>query len=362
MNIYDTFYMLAAVRELKPEHTFFKRRYFPTNETLDVFGTSKVLADYKGKSMKGAPFVLPRVGSVSIGREGFSTFELEPANISLSMPLTLDHLTKRGFGESLMSGLTPEDRAKQFLIGDLEELEARIARTEEWMAIQTMLDNGCVMKHQTETEGVYEDIPAKFYDGESNPSLYTPAKAWEHSTIDENGNIVPGNWYKDICNMVKELTGRGLPARDLLLASDVGAWLMEDAWIIKMLDIRRAEMGRIAPTELTEYVTEIGVFNFMGRNLSMIVSDGSFVDAEGNDVPYMPAGSVIVTAPDCGKGLYGAVTQLESDGEFHTHAGTRVPQHIFTIKPPTKETQLTSRPLLVPKRANPWMAAKSVFG
>lgn len=362
MNIYDTFYMLAAVRELKPEHTFFKRRYFPTNMTMDVFGTSKVLADYKGKSAKSAPFVLPRIGSVSVGREGFSTYELEPANISLSMPLTLDQLTKRGFGESLMSGLTPEDRAKQFLIGDLAELDARITRTEEWMAIQTMLDNGCTMRHQTEVEGVYEDIPAKFYDGENNPSLYTPEKAWEHSTVDENGNVVPGNWYKDICNMVKELTSRGLPARDLLLASDVGAWLMEDAWVLKMLDNRRAEMGRIAPTELTEYVTEIGVFNFAGRNLSMIVSDGTFEDANGNDVPYMPLGSVIVTAPDCGKGLYGAVTQLESDGEFHTHAGTRVPQHIFTIKPPTKETQLSARPLLVPKRANPWMAAKSVFG
>ena len=362
MNIYDTYYMLAAVRELKPEHTFFKRRYFPTNMTMDVFGTSKVLADYKGTSAKSAPFVLPRIGSVSVGREGYSTYELEPANISLSIPLTLDQLTKRGFGEALMSGLTPADRAKQYLIGDLAELDARITRTEEWMAIQTMLDNGCTMRHQTETEGVYENVEAKFYDGENNPALFTPAEPWEHSTVDANGVIIPGNWYKDICNMVKELTGRGLPARDLLLASDVGAWLMEDPWILKMLDIRRAEMGRIAPTELTEYVTEIGVFNFNGRNLSMIVSDGSFEDANGNDVPYMPLGSVIVTAPDCGKGLYGAVTQLEADGEYHTHAGTRVPQHIFTIKPPTKETQLSSRPLLVPKRANPWMAAKAVFG
>ena len=362
MNIYDTYYMLAAVRELKPEHTFFKRRYFPTNMALDVFGTSKVLADYKGKSAKRAPFVLPRIGGVSVAREGFSTYELEPANICLSIPLTQDQLIKRGFGESLMSGLTPADRAKQFLIGDLAELEARIARTEEWMAIQTMLDNGCIMKHQTETEGVYEDIEAKFYDGDNNPAMYTPAGNWEHSIVDANGVITPGNWYTDICNMVKELAGRGLPARDLLLASDVGAWLMEDPWVLKMLDIRRAEMGRIAPTELTEYVTEIGVFNFAGRNLSMIVCDGSFEDADGNDGPYMPLGSVIVTAPDCGKGRYGAVTQLENDGEFHTHVGTRVPQHIFTIKPPTKETQLTSRPLLVPKRATPWMAAKAVFG
>ena len=57
MNIYSTYYMLAAVRELAPEHTFFKRRYFPTNTPMDVFGTSKVLVDYKEGSQKRAPFV-----------------------------------------------------------------------------------------------------------------------------------------------------------------------------------------------------------------------------------------------------------------------------------------------------------------
>lgn len=361
MNIYSTYYMLAAVRELAPEHTFFKNRYFPTNAAMDVFGSAKVLVDYKEGSQKRAPFVLPRIGSVSVGREGFSTYELEPANISLSMPLTLDHLNNRGFGESLMSGYTPEQRAKLFLMNDLSDLSARIARTEEWLAIQTMLDNGCTMKHQTETEGVYEDVPVKFYDGENNDALYTPDAKWEHSVVDANGNVVPGNWYKDICQMVKMLTSRGLPVRDLLCSTDVGEFLMEDAWIQKMLDNRRVEMGRIAPEALTDYVTEIGTFNFNGRNLTLIVCDGTF-DENGTDVPYMPAGSVIVTAPDCGKGLYGAVTQLENDGNFHTYAGTRVPQHIFTIKPPTKETQLTARPLFAPKRKSPWTVAKNVLG
>lgn len=72
MDIYSTYYMLAAVKELPPEHTFFKRRYFPTNETMDVFGTTKVLADYAEGSQRRAPFVLPRIGSVSIAREGYS--------------------------------------------------------------------------------------------------------------------------------------------------------------------------------------------------------------------------------------------------------------------------------------------------
>ena len=361
MDIYSTYYMLAAVNEMQPKHTFFKERYFPTNEALDVFGTSKVLADYKESRNKRAPFVLPRIGSVSIGREGFSTYDLEPANISVSMPLTEDQLKSRGFGEALMSQATPADRAKMLLMSDLAELDGRISETEEWLSVQTMLNNGCVMNHQTEKEGVFEPITAKFYDGEDNPALYTPSTPWTHTVVNSDGTMTIGSWYYDICNMVKMLVRRGLPATDLLAASDVGEFLLEDLWIMKVMDNRRMEMGRIAPEELTEYITQLGIFNFMGRNLNILISDGTFEDIDGTSKPYMEEGSVIVTAPNCGKGLYGAVTQLEADGNFYTHAGIRVPQHIFTMRPPVKETQLTSRPLFVPKRLAPWSVAKKVF-
>ena len=71
MDIYSTYYMLAAVNELPPEPTFFKRRYFPTNVAMDIFGTSKVLADYKDSKQRRAPlscrvsavFPLPARGS-----------------------------------------------------------------------------------------------------------------------------------------------------------------------------------------------------------------------------------------------------------------------------------------------------------
>lgn len=103
MTIYDTLYMLAAIEELAPEPTWFKRRYFPTDMAMDVFGTSKVLADYKEGNRKAAPFVLPRIGPLPVGRSGCSTYELEPGNISISKPLTIDQLTQRGFGESIMT-------------------------------------------------------------------------------------------------------------------------------------------------------------------------------------------------------------------------------------------------------------------
>lgn len=361
MDIYSTYYMLAAVNELPPEHTFFKRRYFPTNTAMDIFGTSKVLADYKDNKQRRAPFVLPRIGSVSLAREGFSTYELEPGNISISIPLTADQLKNRGFGEALMSTKTPADRARMLLIGDLKELSARISRTEEWLSVQTMLNNGCVMRHQTETQDVYEDIPVKFYDGTDNPALFTPTGKWTHSAKQADGSWKIGNWYHDICAMIKMLTSRGLPARELLLSADVGDFIMEDPWVMAVLDNRRAEMGRIAPTELTEYVTCPMTFNFNGRKLDILVSDGTFEDENGRDTPYIPNGTAIVTAPDCGKGLYGGVLQLEPDGNFHSYAAARVPQHLFTVTPPVKETKLTSRPLFVPRRKSPWTVAKNVL-
>lgn len=362
MNIYETIYMLAAIEELPLEHTFFKSRYFPTDDMMDVFNTSKVLADYKEGSRKKAPFVVPRIGSLPVGRDGFKTYELEPAYIGLSMPLTIDQLQKRGFGESLMSGMTPEDRAKRLQLHDMEELSARISRTEEWMACQTMLNNGCTMRHETDVKDVYEDVEVKFYDEETNPALFTPTAAWTHSTVATNGKITVGNWYEDIYQMLARQKRRGMPATDLLVSSDVGAFLLEDPWVLRMLDNRRVEMGRIQPTELTEYVTHLGAFNFKGRLLDILVSDGGYEDDDGADKAYLDDGSVIVTAPDVGRGLYGAITQLENDGEYHTYPGKRVPQHIFTIKPPVKETQVSCSPLMVPKRKNPWCVAKKVFG
>lgn len=357
MTIYDVLYMLAAIEELTPEPTFFKRRYFPTDLTMDVFGGSKVLADYKEGNRKAAPFVLPRIGPLPVGRDGFSTYELEPGNISISKPLTIDQLTKRNFGESIMSTATPEMRARVLLMGDLSDLSARVTRREEWLACETMLNNGCIMRHQSDDPEIYEDIPVQFYDGKNNPALFTPAKPWEHGK-DEH---TPGTFYWDIIQMIKMLTRRGKPATELVVANDVGNFLMEDPWIQYMMDNRRADYGAINPEALTEYVTSLGRFNFGGRKLEILVNDGTFEDEKGKDVPFLELGSAVVTAPNCGKGLYGAVTQKEMDNKWHTHAGTRVPNYISTIVPPADETVVSCRPLFVPKTVSPWTAAKKVF-
>ena len=353
MDIYDTYFMLAAVREIPLMRTFFRDRYFPTSVALDIFGTARVFVDYQEGGNKLAPFVVPRIGGVSILREGFETFELEPPNISLKRTLTADNLMARGFGEAISSAATPADREAVLLLGDLRELDARITRREEWMSVETVLGNGCKMRHITDREDVaFEEKEARYYKGADNPSEYTPAAPW--------GPGDPG-WRKDVAAMAKRLSARGLPAADLVVATDVGGFIEEDEFFQKRLDNRNMEYGSLAPKELTNGTTFLGRLNFGGKLLNIVVCEESYEDDKGNDVPYLPDGCAVVTAPDCGHTIYGGVTQMERDERFHTFAGKRVPKFDADTKHDTKEVRLTSKPLMAPKRKAPWVVAKKVF-
>ena len=352
MDIYQTYFMLAAIKEILLSHSFFRDRYFPTSTSLDIFGTARVFVDYKEGNYKLAPFVVPRIGGVSILRAGYETFELEPPNISPKRTLTVDHLMTRGFGESLMSGMTPADRAAMILLEDLKELDEYISRREEWMAVETILGNGCVMKHITDREDVaFEEIEVRYYKGVDNPAQYIPDTPW-----------TPGDsWRKDVKAMAKNLSARGVPATDLVVAPDVGDFIEEDEWFIKRLDNRRMEYGNLAPKELTDGTTFLGNLNFGGKLLNIIVCEETYEDDNGNVTPYLPKGSVIVIGAGCGHTLYGGVTQMEKDEDYYTYAGKRVPKYNADTNRGTKEIILTSKPLMAPKRKAPWMVAKNVF-
>ena len=353
MDIYDTYFMMAAIEEQPLFPTFFKDRYFPTNKSLDIFGTSRVFVDFREGNNRLAPFVMPRIGGVSILREGFETFELEPPNIALKRPLTVDHLMSRGFGESLLSKKTPADREAMLLIEDMVELSNRISRREEWMAVETILNNGCVMKHITDREDVaFEEIEARFYKGADNPALYTPAEPWV---------LGSDSWRKDVRAMAKMLRKRGLPARDLIVSQDIEDFIMRDEWLLKLLDNRNVDIGSIAPRELPDGTTYVATINFSGIRLNLLVHDWTYENETGEEVNLLPEGTVIVTAPDCGHTIYGGVTQMQPDKKFHTIAGARVPKSIVDEDHDTKEVRLTSKPLLAPKRRNPWTVAKDVF-
>lgn len=348
-NFYDTHYLLMAVEQLTPPTTFLRDRYFPTNEATDIFSTTDVLVEYKDGSKTLAPFVAPRKGGVTILRSGYHMERFEPPFVAPSRMLTIDDLKKRGFGEALLSNLTPEQRQRTIMLSDAQEMSEMISRREESMAAEVMQTNGCIMKHITDNAEVTEDKEIRFYSEGSNPASYTPSNNW---TKDYTGIIA------DLFAMVRLLSKRGLPATELVCGADAADAILANTEIQKLLDIRNYNVGRIDPSTLPDGASNIATLNVKGRLIDVICYDEEYSDGSESKA-YIDPKNVILTAPGAGRTVYGAISQVEqSDGEFHTYTGRRVPKYLSNAQGNTRSLTMTSCPLLMPNNKNPFIVAK----
>ena len=309
--------------------------------------------EYRDRDRAMAPFVVRRAGDIPVARGGYEIHEFEPPFTAPSRLLTLDDLQKRGFGEALYAGSTPAERARALQMQDLTDLDRRIQRREEWMAVQTMINNGCTIVAYIDNDTVGETYDIFYFDTTgSNPAKYTVANKWDASG---------GDWRGDVAAMVNDLLDRGLPATDLVVGTEVAAFIQSDENTLKLLDNRRAEYGRLAPQVRYPGVVWIGNLNFDGTDLDIFSVRETVLDKDGT-IRLFPATSAMVTAPDCGHMMYGRVDQIEDDNEYHSFAMQRVPKFVVDKDKDTRKLRLASRPLAAPRSKAPWMYAANVVG
>ena len=336
---------IAAIQEEKPYTTFLKDRYFPDGQK---FTTDEVLVEFKEGDKKLAPFVAPRVGGVTNKRRGYTAKTFAPAYIAPKRPLTLDDLKKKRMGEAYYSQLTPEDRASEIMLDDVNELDGQIARRENWMAAQLLLNAACEIEEKTDDPDISEKKEIFFYDGDANDWIFTPSVDWDDPDADILGDVAA------MCNAQK---ARGVAATEILLDTVAGDCVYNNKKIIELLDNRNYNIGTIDP-KLEEYgVAEIATFNCKGHRVRFLQYVEGYEDENGANVPYLPYGTAILLAPGCGQTHYGAVSQLEDDREWHTYAESRVPLILTNTNSQSKELRLASAPLLMPVRNHAWMRA-----
>lgn len=348
LDLTKTHTLLAAYEAIPKVPAFLKDRYFPTNAMTDVFNTDDVLVDYRDGSKKAAPFVVPTVGGKIIDRSAFTTDRYTPPLIAPQRTLSIDDLKKRGFGEAIFNNVAPADREALITLRDLRELDEMTTRREEIMAAETLINSKCVMK-QWDGSNYDTTETIQFYSGGSNPYQYTPAKGWDTSE---------GVILQDLNQMVLMLTRKGLAAEELVVSGDVADAIINNTAIQKLLDNNRMNLGGIAPLELPEGAAHIGTLNVFGKMIKIISYVETYENDEGTVTPYIPDGTVILTAPGAGRGLYGAVTQLEYDGVFYSYTGRRVPKYLPDPKTNVRTMTLSSCPILIPKNKGAWISAK----
>ena len=351
LNILSSHALIRSASQLVRPVTFLRDRYFPTNDATDIFSTDDVLMEFQDGNKKLAPFVAPRKAGVTILREGYTMERYTPPFIGPKRPLTVDDLNKRGFGEALFTQLTPEQRQAALIFKDMQDMDDMIARREEAMAAELLLNNKLVMRHIADDTAKYEEMEIQFYSG-SNPNTATLDTKW-----DANG----ANILADLAVLVRKITSKGLPATDLICAPNVADTIINDDKIEKFLDNRRYELGRVDPKLLPAGAALVCVLNVNGRYINVITYDESYTADNGADTAFVTSKYAILTAPNCGRTLYGAVTQVEQeDGLFHTRAGRRVPKYVSDATGNTRDIYLASRPLLVPNNKNAWITFQAL--
>ena len=349
INIYTTKTMLAAVNQMKPATSFLRDRYFPSGAG-DLFPTEEVLVEYKDATgNKLAPIVLPSKGDISVARDGYTTSKMTPPLVAPSRPLTIDELNRKQMGENLFSDRTPAQRQAEILSQDLADFDNLITNREEYIAAECLFNNGYTLKQYADKPGEGEFIPydLHFYKGDVNPAVYVPGVKWNETASDK---------LADLKQMIHMLTSKANNATEVILGADAAEELLNDATIKAAMDLARYNIGAIDPIALPQEAARLGVLNVYGRNISLLTYDGTYVDEESGKVKtYIPAKKICVTAPGAGRGLYGAVTQMELDKQWHTHMGRRVPR--YWAEKTGRDLTVSARPLFVPKTANPFITA-----
>lgn len=349
--LYKTITMMQGFTQQERITTFLRDRYFPTDQTMDVFKTEDVLMDIRDGALKMAPVVLPRKKGITVAREGYRTQRMTPPFIAPQRPLTLDDLNSRGFGEALHSDLTTDEREAALLGRDLNELDLMHNHREEYIAAQCMLNNGYTLRQYADGWGTDENEPyeIRFYEGDANPSIFTPGTPW---------NEAGANIYGDLTLMVSTFAQNSRPVSDFIGAADVMAAVLSDETIAKMLDNRRIHIGEIEPMTLPDGASLYARLNVGGHTINLIAYEAVYIDdVTGVAAPLFKSGEAVMTAPNAGRGLYGAVTQLEEeDRQFHTYGGRRIPKYMSNVEGDIRTIRVASRPLFVPRYVNPWLS------
>lgn len=353
MNLYDTLTMLEGIKAAKPAPSFLKDNYFPTAQG-DIFTTEKVTVDFENDTTdKLAPAVVN--GAVPVQRDSYQTKEVTAPLIAPSMALSIEQLNKRVFNESIVSGMTPEQREAQYLANDLKKLDTMITRTEEYMAARTLLDNGYEVNQYVNGYGTALAKPFKinFYgDGNTaSQAVYTPAEKW---------TVGSETILSDIAAMCRTLKKKGLAATDVILGANAGDIFLRNKVILQLLDNRRLQLvaDAVNPTEVAPGATYVGRINANGNAVDVYIYDASYTDAAGKEQYFFDAGKVVVTAKAVGRTAYGAVSQYEEGAtETTTYAAARVPHVVINRRDGIRELIDQSRPLVMPKHLNASISA-----
>lgn len=354
LDFSDTYTLMRLVKDIPPDVRFFRDRYFPTGAG-DMFKEKKIPVSFKDGDLDMAPFVSRRLGPIEIERDGFEIWEYAPAFISVQRTINPDDLDVPMFGESFFENKDEAKRAIDIAAEDMRKLDEMISRREEWLAVQTMLNNACTVQEYVDAKTKGRKQFLQFYRTSENEHKFTVSKAWSEATADIENDVA------EMCQMVADHNG---DPQDLIVGPDAWRCMRNNETIMKTLD-KTIDFNRSAINEkiLKNGVLYAGKLLFGGYTLNVFVVSTKYTDENKTLQSYFPTDGALVTFPNCGHMMYGSVVQQPfGSTQYKKFTAKRIPKFINRNESDQNAWVLKSAPLAAPRTYCPYAFAPKVLG
>lgn len=341
MDIYDTRAQLAAIDLMEPEYTFLHDMTVRDGGTVE---DDKAIYDYRKGNRKMAPVVHPGTGGVVMEREGFQTREIGFATVAPERVIEVNQLYGRSFGEKILGGMTPAERAKKMQARDLTFMRKAVQRRREHMARQVALSGKLELFEYT-NEGRSKNANLVADYGFTN--YFVPGS--DSNAWDDTGAKIESDMQKML-----DMAYNGLGFVEwIIMAPDVANALLYNSDYVKRLDARNVDVG-----DLNYKYRGQGV-RFIGHNIDgveMYSFAGTYIDDDGLQKNILPSGKLIMGYRGMLIEYHGPVTQVEKvDGDPITYIKKEVPLKYSSIESNCTKNRLTSRPTIVPENVDGWV-------
>lgn len=337
VNLFEPRTMFKFSERMPKATTFLRDKFFGNKE---FSATATVDVDIKVGGLKVAPYVSEKIGGKVVENSGFATKTFTPPLVAPLKVTTAADIQKRSMGENIYSSRTPDERAAEKLVKDMQDLDEMITRREELMCAQAIFEG------EIEVKGDGIDHVITF--GHKNRETLSGADLWSASTSNKLADMK--KWRR-----IVQQTGF-VNTDSVVMAADVADELLKDKEIKELLNIRNVSIGQIAINELPQGATYIGYLAEVGHLYSY--NAHYFDEVAQVAKPLVPAGSLALLSSETDFSMgYAAITLIKED-EYVTFESERVPDSWTEKNPDRKMVQMSAKPLPIPKEINGWFVAK----
>lgn len=341
MDLFTPETMDGVVRVMPTVNTFFRDTFFRTNKPEY---TEKVRVDFVKGTRKVAPFINMKKGGKVVEKRGYLTDEFTTPIVSVMDVTNIEDMLRRLPGELLQnSGTTPYERGIQLMADQFMTFEDMIARREEWMCVQSMMEGKIPV--------IGDNVSYEIDFGFTNKATVSVPWAQEGATP-----------YHDLQAASIACRKKGYRTPNIMIMG-------RDAWTSFLASTKQDEFYKqmpevfdimsVKPERRTDAVTYMG--RLRDPDLDLYVYDEWIIDdwtdpENPTEVSLMPANKVLLASTAAKYTTYYGL-QMFTDpktGNFRQVIGTRAADSWVQKNPDARFLTLSARPLPVPHEVDSW--------